>query len=111
MGIWNMARKERTEGDSHALTLLEERAAVKVGTIVESLREHEEHVAEGYRAQVADAQMRARIAERQSSDAGVALSAASVLVRALRGLLESTRAPSPAAPAGTEGRSTGLAPR
>jgi hypothetical protein len=55
---------------------------------------------------VADAQVRARIAERQSSDAGVALSAATVLVRELRGLLEGTRAPSPPAPAGTEGRST-----
>jgi hypothetical protein len=106
MRIWSMLRKERSEGDSRALTLLEERAAVKVGAIVESLRMYEEHVVEGYRAQVAEAQVRARIAERQSSDAGVALSAASVLVRELRGLLDGTRATSPAAPAATEGRST-----
>jgi hypothetical protein len=104
--IWGMLTKDRTEGDSHALMLLEERAAVKVGTIVASLREHEAHVAEGYRAQVAEAQVRARIAERQSSDAGVALSAASALVRELRALRDDTLVSPPAALAATEGRST-----
>jgi hypothetical protein len=89
--IWSMAKKERTDGEGAALTLLQERTATKVGVIVKSLREYDEHVAASFRAQVAEAQVRARIAERQSSEAGVALSAASALVRDLRGLLDGER--------------------
>jgi hypothetical protein len=89
--IWSMAKKERTDGEGAALTLLQEQTAAKVGVIVKSLREYEENVAGGFRAQVAEAQVRARIAERQSSEAGVALSAASALVRDLRGLLDGER--------------------
>jgi hypothetical protein len=89
--IWSMAKKERTDGEGAALTLSQERTAAKVGAIVKSLREYEEHVAASFRAQVAEAQVRARIAERQSSEAGVALSAASALVRDLRGLVDSER--------------------
>ena len=89
--IWSMARRERTEGDGPALTLLQEGTAAKVGAIVKSLRDHEEHVAASFRAQVADAEVRARVAERQSSEAGVALSAATGLVRELRQLLDGER--------------------
>jgi hypothetical protein len=108
--VWSMLKKERTDGEGAALTLLQERTAAKVGAIVKSLRDYDEHVAAGYRAQVAEAQVRARIAERQSSEAGVALSAASALVRELRGLLDGTsggtRASLRSPPAVTEGRRT-----
>jgi hypothetical protein len=90
--VWSLARKERLESDAAGQTLLQERTATKVGAIVKSLREYDEHVAASFRAQVAEAQVRARVAERQSADAGVALAAASTLVRDLRGLLDGQRA-------------------
>ena len=82
--IWSMAKKDRADGESYALTLLQERTAARVGAIVSLLRTHEEHVADAFRAQVAEAEIRARISERRSSEAGVALSVASGLVRELR---------------------------
>jgi hypothetical protein len=108
--LWSMAKTDREAGDSRALTLLQERTAAKVGDIVSSLRTHEEHVADAFRAQVAEAEIRARVSERRSSEAGVALSVASGLVRELRelldGPLESPRAPLPSVHAVTEGRAT-----
>jgi hypothetical protein len=86
--IWSLAKKERVEGEGAALTLLQERTATKVAAIVKSLREYDEHVAACFRAQVAEAQVRARVVERQSSETGVALAAASALVRELRGLVD-----------------------
>src|SRR5258708_5972917 len=70
--IWSVAKRDRAEGDKRALTLLQEGTAAKVGAIVHSLREHEEHVADAFRAQVAEAEIRARVSERRSSEAGVA---------------------------------------
>jgi hypothetical protein len=108
--LWSLAKKERSEDDEAALTLLQERAAAKAGAIVESLRDYDEQVAASFRAQVAEAQVRARIAERQSSEAGVALSAASALVRELRWLLDRERvvpgSASQSTPAAPEGRAT-----
>ncbi len=107
--IWSMAKRERTDGESAALTLLQERTAAKVGAIVKSLREYEEHVAASFRAQVAEAQVRARVVERQSSEAGVALSAASALVRDLRALRDDERAPPSAPPSPRNGLASGVA--
>jgi hypothetical protein len=73
--IWNLARKERSESDGRALALFK------------SLRVYEEHLAEGFRAQVAEAQARACTAERLASEAGAALAAATELVRELRRVL------------------------
>jgi hypothetical protein len=86
--IWSLAKKERGDGDARALTALEETTAARVGAIVMSLRTYEEHLAAAFRAQVAEAEVRARIVERQSAEAGVVLSAASALVRELRGALD-----------------------
>jgi hypothetical protein len=86
--IWSIAKKERAQDEGAAVTALQEATAAKVGPIVTSLKAYHEQIAAGFRAQVADAQMRARIAERQSSEAGVALRTASELVREARALRE-----------------------
>jgi hypothetical protein len=82
--IWSIAKQERAQDAGAAVTALQEATAARVGPIVVSIRAYEEQIAATFRAQVADAQMRARIAERQSSEAGVALRAASELVREAR---------------------------
>jgi hypothetical protein len=108
--IVNLAARQRADGEREGMTVLQEMAAVRVGALVMSLRQHEEAVAAGWRAQVAEAQVRARVAERESSEAGVALSTAVVLVRELRRLVdgegEGPLAPSRPAPTATEGRAT-----
>jgi hypothetical protein len=86
--VWSMAKKERAEGDARSVTALQEAAAGKVGAIVNALRAYQEEVAKAYRAQIGEADLRTRICERRSSEAGVALSAATVLVRELRGILD-----------------------
>ena len=108
--IVNLAARERADGERKAMTVLQEMAAVRVGAIVRSLRDHEEALANAWRVQIGEAQVRARVAEREASAAGVALSTAVVLVRDLRGLVDreigDTRAPSWPAPSVTEGRAT-----
>jgi hypothetical protein len=86
--IWSMAKKERAESDTRSATALQEAAAGKVGAIVNALRAYQEEVAKAYRAQIGEADLRTRICERRSSEAGVALSAATVLVRELRAILD-----------------------
>jgi hypothetical protein len=101
--VWEIVRQERAAETARAQAALQEVAALKVGAIVRSLRDHEEQSAAGLRAQIADAENRARVIERRASDAGVALSTASELVRESRGLRDDLRglvltATPPAAP-------------
>jgi len=86
--LWAMMREEHARADGRAMTVLQEAAAMRVGLITTSLRQYEKQVAEAFRAHVAESQNRARIVERRSDDAGVALAAASELVRDLRALLD-----------------------
>ena len=106
--IVNLAARERADGERKAMTVLQEMAAVRIGAIVKTLSDHEEALANAWRVQIGEAQVRARVVEREASAAGVALSTAVVLVRDLRGLLDretgDTRAPSWSAPSVTEGR-------
>jgi len=81
-------RRERPRDDATALAALRRAATVEVATITAALRAYEEHVAEQYQQMVAASETRARVAEQRSSDAGVALSAASDLVRELRAALD-----------------------
>jgi hypothetical protein len=101
--VWEIVRQERAAEAARAQTLVQEAAAVRVGAIVRSLREHEEQGAASLRAQIAEAENRARVTERRASDAGVALSAVSELVRESRALRDELRslvatARAPAAP-------------
>ena len=90
--LWAIAKRERAADEARALTALTEATAARVGTITLGLRHHEEHLAASVRAQIAEAETRARVVERRSSDAGVALHAATDLVRALRSLCEEMEA-------------------
>jgi ferredoxin len=90
--VWEIVRQERAAEVPRAQSALQEAAAVRVGAIVKSLRDHEDQVAASYRAQLADAENRARVIERRASDAGVALGAASELVREVRSLRDELRA-------------------
>jgi hypothetical protein len=101
--IFNLARKERAADEALALTVLQEAAAAKVGPLVQGIRAYHDQLDAGLRAQIAEAEVRARVTERRSSDAGVALSTASALVCDLRELLGlAHRRPSLPAPAGAE---------
>ena len=81
-------RQERAQDDARSLWALQEATAIRVAASTAALRAHEEQVAASFRAQIADAETRARVAERRSSDAAVALSAAAELVRELRAALD-----------------------
>jgi len=86
--VWKLAQAERTATEARALTALQEVAATKVGSLVLGLRAYHDQFETHLRAQVAEAEVRARVAERRSLDAGTALDAASTLVAELRGLVE-----------------------
>ena len=97
--LWSIARQERDRDEKKATTALTEATAGKVISITAALRVYEEELAARSRLLVADAEKRARIAERRLSDAGAALDAATALVRELRGALDQARSAALAAPA------------
>jgi hypothetical protein len=81
-------RRERQDNATRALDLMKEAVATKAGTAVLSIQRHEENLAAGHRAQVAEAQLRARMGEVRSGDTVTALTAATTLVRELRQVLD-----------------------
>jgi hypothetical protein len=90
-GIWNVARKERTADEGRAMTVLQEAASAKAGPLLIGIRSFHDQLYADLRAQLADAKVQTRIAERRSIEAGVAFSAASVLVRELRETLDAAK--------------------
>jgi hypothetical protein len=86
--VGQLVQRNRVADETRALEVLQAAAGARVGGIVIALQTHQEQLSSLVRAQVADAEVRARVSERRSSDAGVALSAASALVHELRGLLD-----------------------
>jgi hypothetical protein len=94
--IYGIAKQERDRDERHAATALTEATAAKVISITAALRVYEEELAATSRLQSADAEKRARMAERRLSDAGTALEAAAMLVRELRAVLDGLRAAPPA---------------
>jgi hypothetical protein len=86
--IFALARRQRAADQARALTVLQEMAAARVGPLVQGLRVYHEQLDADLRGRIAAAELRARVTERSSSEAGVALSAASTLVRELRALLD-----------------------
>ena len=82
-------RQERET--SSAQSALQEAAALRVGAIVQTLRAHEAEMAVSLRMQIADAEIRARVAERREQDVGAALGAAVDLVRDLYTLRDQAR--------------------
>jgi hypothetical protein len=86
--VWSLARREREADAPKALDLMKEAVAAKAGVAVLSIQRHEEGLAAGYRAQVAEVEMRARVGERRAADTATALAAATTLVRELRQVLD-----------------------
>jgi hypothetical protein len=84
--VWGIAQRERARDETTALEVLTDATRAKVTTIVAGLRGYEEAVAASWRDQLATAETRARVAERRAADVGVALSAATDLVREAREL-------------------------
>jgi hypothetical protein len=85
--IFSLSRQDRAADEAHALAVLEAAAAARVNVLTLSLRSYDEQLAERSREAVAAAELRARVAERRSTDAVSALGAASALVRELRTLV------------------------
>jgi hypothetical protein len=86
--VWQLAQRNQVMDETRALDVLQAAAGSRVGGLVIALQTHQEQLSSLVRAQVADAEVRARVSERRSSEGGVALSAASALVHELRGLLD-----------------------
>lgn len=78
--VWAILREERARGEARDVTALEEAAIRRVDRITASLERYEERAAAAVRAQVADAEARARDAARDAFDTHTALLAAARLV-------------------------------
>jgi hypothetical protein len=84
LAVWALARREREANATKALDAMKEEVAARAGLAVVAIRRYEEQIGATFRAQVAEAETRARMAERRAADAATALEAAAVLVRELR---------------------------
>ncbi len=74
--------------EDRALDAMAEAVAAKSGRAVMAIHAYQEQMVDSLRAQVADAEVRARAAERRAADATRALGAAADLVRELHGALD-----------------------
>jgi hypothetical protein len=88
LALWKLVQRDRAADEKRALDTLQEATAIKVGTIVRALRQHHDALEAQLRSEIAQAELRARLTERRSSDTGVALGAASALVATLRELVD-----------------------
>ena len=108
--LWKLVQRDRAADQKHALDVLQEAAASRVGGLVVGLKTYHDDLGVILQQQIAEAEVRARISERRSSEAGVALSTAVVLVRELRRLVngdgDGALAPLRPAPTVAEGRAT-----
>ncbi|MEO7327976.1 MAG: hypothetical protein ABI193_05325 [Minicystis sp.] len=84
--LFHLVKQERAREDNRAQTALLEAAALKVGPLVGGIRTYHDQIAASMQVQIAEAEIRARVAERRALDASTYLGAASVLVSDLRGL-------------------------
>jgi hypothetical protein len=91
--VWSLARREREAEAPKALDAMKEAVAAKAGASMIAIRQYEEGIAASFRAQIAEAEMRARIGERRAEEAHAALQAALSLVRELRAALDGARGP------------------
>jgi hypothetical protein len=80
--VWAIAKRERAEDAAAAQAALQQLAAPRVAALVAALSECHAQSAAELRAQIAAAELRARLAERQAKDAGTSITIASERVRA-----------------------------
>jgi hypothetical protein len=83
---------ERSRGENLARAVLTEAAAQKIGPLLAGMRSAHDQTVASLRAQLAEAETRARVSERRASDAVIYLEAASTLVSALRALHDESKA-------------------
>lgn len=83
-----LARKERAQDGGTLLDAMKEAVAARSGQAVIAVQTYQEQMAQSLRAQVAEAETRARVAERRAADTATALEAASALLRELRAALD-----------------------
>jgi hypothetical protein len=86
--VWSLVQKERDDNAGKALDAMKETVAARAGASVVAIQRYEESLAAGFRAQVAEAQTRARVSERRAADTETALQSAVSLVRELRAALD-----------------------
>jgi hypothetical protein len=91
LSVWTVVQRERARSEPRVLDAMAEAVASKSGQAIIAVHAYQEQIAESLRAQVADAETRARVAERRAADAGTTLSAAADLVRELHRSLEAAR--------------------
>lgn len=90
--VRTLIRKEREQDGVRQLDAMKEAVAARAGQAVIAIQSYQEQLAHSLRAQIADAETRARIVERRAADTTTALEAASTLVRELRAALDSAAA-------------------
>jgi hypothetical protein len=101
--ILRLVQKEGEQNGPKALDAMREAVASRAGTAVVAIRQYEAQIAASYRAQIAEAEVRARQAERRAADTTTALQTALSLVGELRAVLDTVgpalvrRVPRPAA--------------
>ncbi len=83
-----LVRKERAHDGGRLLDVMKEAVAARSGQAVIAIQTCQEQIAQSLRAQIAEAETRARIAERRALDTATALEAATTLVRELRATLD-----------------------
>lgn len=88
IAVWSIAKRERNQDDGRTLDAMKEAVATRAGHAVIAIQTYQEQIAHSLRAQIADAETRARVAERRAADTTTALEAASTLVRELRAALD-----------------------
>ena len=88
LDVWKVAQRNRVADETRALDVLQAAAASRLGGLLIGVRTYHEQLGGLVRAQLAEAEVRARVSERRASEAGAALGEASALVRDLRALAE-----------------------
>jgi hypothetical protein len=93
--LWGLAQNARDEldraraaDDARAQKALAEAVSARAGVLLAGVRQYQEQMAAGFRKQIADAELRARVADRNAVDTATALETATSLVRGLRTTLD-----------------------
>jgi hypothetical protein len=82
--LFTLVKNERARDDGQSQAIMMEAAALKVGPLIAGIRSYHEQMEASLRAQLAEAETRARISERRAADASTYMDAASALVAELR---------------------------
>jgi hypothetical protein len=86
--VWSIARRERAQDGGMLLDSMKEAVAARSGRAVVAIQAYQEQIAQTLRVQIAEAETRARAAERRAAEAAKTLDAASDLLRELRAVID-----------------------